>query len=32
VEKPEGRDGLEGLGMEGRIILKCIIQEYNARA
>jgi len=27
VEKLEGRDSLEGLGMEGRIILKCIIQE-----
>ena len=32
VEKPEGGDSLEGLGMEGWIILKWIIQEKDARA
>ena len=32
MEKPKGIDSLEGLGMEERIILKCIIQEQDARA
>jgi hypothetical protein len=32
VGKPEGKNHLEDLGIDGRIILKCTFKEFDGRA